>query len=342
MEAIYIHKERDLRIGTVVTPAVGSDEIKVKIERGGICGSDLHYYNNGGFGTNRLQEPMILGHEISGTVMELGTNVVGFNLDDLVAISPSRPCYNCNFCLQGLAMHCLNMQFYGSAMRFPHIQGAFRKELVVSSNQCVLANGLNSSQAAMIEPLAVVLHALKQAGAVHGKNILVTGAGPIGLLTILVAKSAGALNIVVTDISDQPLIVAKNLGATETINVTDNGQEFEKFEKNKGYFDFMFECSGSEMALLGVIGSIKPRATIVQRGLSGNMTVPMQFITTKEIILKGSFRFPQEFKLGVEFLMTGELDLMPLLSHSIPFNDAVQAFDLANDRMKALKVQLVF
>ena len=342
MEAIFIHKEKDLRISKLETPPVAQNQLRVKIERGGICGSDLHYYNNGGFGTNRLKEPMILGHEVSGTVIELGAEVSKFSIGDLVAVSPSRACNNCQFCFQGLANHCLNMQFYGSAMPFPHIQGAFREQLVVTETQCVLANGLSTSQAAMVEPLAVVLHSLKQAGPVHGKNILITGAGPIGLLAILAAKSAGALNIIVTDISNQALQVASDLGASETINVADNVEELNKFSNSKGFFDIMFECSGSEQALLGAINSIKPRGLIVQLGMSGDMRVPMQFITTKEITLKGSFRFHEEFELGVSLMLNGSIDVLPLLSHSLPFQDAVKAFDLANDRTKSMKVQLVF
>ena len=342
MEAIYIHKEKDLRIDNVDTPPVNSDEVKVKIERGGICGSDLHYYNKGGFGTNRLKEPMILGHEVSGTVTEIGSNVSGFRLGDLVAVSPSQPCNRCKFCLGGLAMQCLDMKFYGSAMRFPHIQGAFRQELVARSSQCVVANGLSKSQAAMVEPLAVVLHALKQSGTVFGKNVLVTGAGPIGLLTVLVLKSAGASNIVVTDLSDQALKVARDLGASETINVLRDELGLREFELGKGMFDFMFECSGSEEPLLAAIGAIKPRGTVIQLGMSGNMLVPMQFITTKEINLKGSFRFHEEFALGVSCLLNGSVDVLPLLSHSIPFEDAIEAFEIANDRSKSLKVQLVF
>ena len=342
MEAIYIHKEKDLRIDSVETPPINPDEIKVKITRGGICGSDLQYYNHGGFGTNRLKEPMILGHEVSGIVSKTGSDVSGFNVGDLVAVSPSRPCKRCKFCMSGVAMQCLDMKFYGSAMPFPHIQGAFREELVALSSQCVVANGLSAAQAAMVEPLAVVLHALKQAGTVYGKNVLVTGAGPIGLLTILVVKSAGASKTVVTDISDKALEVAQKLGASEIINVSKDVSGLRKFDLCKGLFDFMFECSGSEEPLLGAIGAIKPRGTVIQLGMSGNMLVPMQFITTKEINLKGSFRFHEEFALGVSCILNGSIDVLPLLSHSIPFEDAVQAFEIANDRSQSLKVQLVF
>ena len=161
-------------------------------------------------------------------------------------------------------------------------------------------------------------------------------------LFLLITGAIFFFGIVVTDISNQALQVASDLGASETINVADNVEELNKFSNSKGFFDIMFECSGSEQALLGAINSIKPRGLIVQLGMSGDMRVPMQFITTKEITLKGSFRFHEEFELGVSLMLNGNIDVLPLLSHSLPFQDAVQAFNLANDRTKSMKVQLVF
>ena len=264
MKAVFIHKEKDLLIANVKNPFLARHDIKGKVERRGICGSDLHYFNHGGFGTTRLKEPMILGHEVYGTVLEFGEAVENIEIGDLVAISPSRSCAACQFCLSGNSNYCNDMKFYGSAMPFPHIQGAFREELVVQESQCVLANGLDFSEAAMLEPLAVVLHAIKQGGQLIGKNVLMTGCGPIGLLAILVSKLAGAKKIIVTDISDKALELAGDLGAAETVNVANGSSKLKKFQTNKGVFDIMFECSGSEMALLGSMSAIKPQGTIVQ------------------------------------------------------------------------------
>jgi len=197
MRAIVAHATKDLRIEDHETDALTESQVKVKIERGGICGSDLHYYNHGGFGTVRLREPMILGHEVAGTIAEVGSAVHHLKVGQTVAVSPSRPCGTCQYCLQGMPNHCMDMRFYGSAMPFPHIQGAFRETLVADAAQCAVTDNLTIAEAAMAEPLAVAVHATRQAGNLVGKRVLVTGCGPIGLLCILAARSAGAFRCVV-------------------------------------------------------------------------------------------------------------------------------------------------
>ena len=146
MKALVIHAAGDLRIEDHPTADPGPGEVRVRLATGGICGSDLHYYNHGGFGTVRLREPMILGHEVAGHVEALGEGVTTFTKGQLVAVSPSRPCGACRYCLEGKPNHCLNMRFYGSAMPFPHIQGAFRQSLVAEAAQCVPADGLDARQ----------------------------------------------------------------------------------------------------------------------------------------------------------------------------------------------------
>ena len=130
MKAVVIHATRDLRVEEREAEAPGTGQLEIAVEAGGICGSDLHYFNHGGFGTVRVREPMILGHEVAGTVKALGASVSGLSIGDRVAVSPSRPCNACDFCLKGQQNQCLNMRFYGSAMPMPHIQGAFRQRLV--------------------------------------------------------------------------------------------------------------------------------------------------------------------------------------------------------------------
>ena len=140
MRSVVIHAAKDLRIEDRPAETPGPGEVLVRIERGGICGSDLHYFNHGGFGAVRLREPMILGHEVAGRIAALGEGVEDLAVGNLVAVSPSRPCGRCRYCQEGKQNHCLNMRFYGSAMPFPHIQGAFREELVADGGQCVLAD----------------------------------------------------------------------------------------------------------------------------------------------------------------------------------------------------------
>ena len=177
-QSIVIHAARDLRLESRDIVKPGPGEVLINVQAGGICGSDLHYYQHGGFGPIQLREPMILGHEVSGLVAALGAGIDNLEIGQLVAISPSRPCHSCSYCLQDQKNHCLNMQFYGSAMPFPHIQGAFQQQLIAGATQCVRAEGLTASQAAMAEPLAVCLHAIAQAGDLRGKTVLITGCGP--------------------------------------------------------------------------------------------------------------------------------------------------------------------
>ena len=175
MKAIVIHAAHDLRLEDREAGIPGPGEVAIAVKRGGICGSDLHYYNHGGFGVVRLKEPMILGHEIAGEVTALGKGVTGLSAGDIVAVSPSRPCGQCRFCQQGLQNHCLDMLFYGSAMRFPHVQGAFSQHLVALASQChKIAPGTRIELAAFAEPFAVTLHAINRAGPLIGRRLLVS------------------------------------------------------------------------------------------------------------------------------------------------------------------------
>ncbi len=342
MRAIVIHQAKEVRIEDREVRAPGPGEVLLKISMGGICGSDLHYFNHGGFGPVKLKEPMILGHEVSGHVEALGPDVEGLAIGDLVAVSPSRPCSKCTYCLEGLPNHCENMRFYGSAMPFPHIQGAFREQLVADAAQCVRAEGLSPAEAAMGEPLSVTLHATRRAGEMLGKRVLVTGCGPIGSLAVLAARSAGAAEIVVTDLSDNALSYAQKVGADRALNVAEVPDALAGYSAGKGYFDVLYECSGAPQALAAGIAAMRPRGVVMQLGLGGDMTVPMMQITAKELDLRGSFRFHEEFAMAVRMMQSGALDVKPLISHTLPFTEAEAALSLANDRSQAMKAQLAF
>ena len=340
--ALFAHAARDLRLSDLPEEAPGPGQVRIAMVRGGICGSDLHYFNHGGFGAVRLREPMILGHEVAGTVAEIGSGVTGLAEGDLVAVSPSRPCGSCAECRRGLPNQCLNMRFYGSAMPFPHIQGAFRDTLIAEAAQCVVATGLDPAQAAMAEPLSVALHAVTRAGSLLGKQVLVTGCGPIGILVILAARRAGAARIIATDIADPVLAIARRCGADVTLNTATEPDALAPYLGTKGTLDVLFECSGAQAALTAGIATLRPRGTIVQLGLSGDMTLPMMMITARELSLTGSFRFHDAFPLAVRMMQDGLIDVGPLLTHSFPLAEFAAAFATANDRSRAMKVQLVF
>lgn len=343
MRAIVIHAAQDLRIedqAPAAPPAAG--EVRIKMAVGGICGSDLHYYNHGGFGTVRLREPMVLGHEVSGHVSAVGAGVHGLAIGQLVAVSPSRPCSTCQYCLRGQPNHCENMRFYGSAMPFPHIQGAFAQDMTVDASQCVPADGLDASMAAMAEPLAVCLHAVRQAGDLVGKTVLVTGCGPIGVLAILAARRAGAARIIATDLSDYTLSMAARCGADVTLDLATDPEALAPYCAGKGQIGVQFECSGAPSALAAGVAALRPGGTLIQLGMGGDMTVPMQTVTAKELTLRGSFRFHSEFATAVTLMQKGLIDVAPLMTHTFGLDRAIDAFEMAKDRTQAMKVQITF
>jgi L-idonate 5-dehydrogenase len=343
MKAVVIHKALDLRIEERDAGKPGPGQVGVAIRRGGICGSDLHYYRHGGFGVIRVKEPMVLGHEVAGEIISVGDGVTNVKAGDAVAVNPSRPCGQCMYCQKGQQNHCLDMLFYGSAMRTPHVQGAFQQSLVAEASQChVIAPGISIEEGAFAEPFAVTLHAIVRAGSLAGKRVLVTGCGPIGTLSIVAARHHGAQEIVASDVSDYTLGLARAVGADQGLNVAANPDALSAFKANKGYFDVMIECSGNESALRGGLEVLRPRGTLIQLGLGGDVSFPQNMIVAKEIEIRGSFRFHEEFALAVDLINSRRVNLKPLLTSVMPVDDAVKAFELASDRSRAMKVQLAF
>ena len=337
-----LYQKGDLRVEADTVPAPGPGEVLLKMAAAGICGSDLHYYQDGGFGPIRVREPIIPGHEASGIVSQAGEGV-DLKPGTLVAVNPSQPCGTCEYCRKGLPIHCLDMRFMGSAMRLPHEQGMFREWLVVPAKQCFEAGAATTAaEAACSEPLAVCLHAASRAGDIEGNRVLVTGAGPIGCLMVAVARHRGAAEIVVTDLADATLERAKAMGAGRTVNVSRDAAALSEFEAGKGYFDLVFECSAAAPAIRSAIAAIRPRGTIVQVGVTGEIPVPLNAIVGKELHIHGTQRFHEEFATAVALIASREIDVRPIISHSLPLEDADAAFKLAGDRTTACKVQLTF
>jgi L-idonate 5-dehydrogenase len=343
MTAVVIHAAHDLRVEPHDAPDPGPGEVRIRIGRGGICGSDLHYYHAGGFGTVRVKQPMVLGHEAAGVIEAVGAGVSHVAPGDAVAVNPSLPCGACAQCLAGRPIHCTEMRFLGSAMRMPHVQGAFRAAFTCEAARAVkLPPGLSVERAAFAEPLSVCLHAAAQAGALLGARVLVTGAGPIGVLCVAVARLAGAREIVATDLVAEPLRIARTMGADRTHALRDEPEALAAYAAGKGYFDVVFEASGSGAALVGALGTLRPGGTVVQVGVGGEAALPLSALVAREARLVGTFRFHAEFAHAVDVLASGRLDPSPMLTEVVPAADAVRAFDLASDRTRAMKVQIAF
>lgn len=344
MMSVVIHAPHDLRVEDVAAaPVPGPGEVRVAVSHGGICGSDLHYFHNGGFGTVRLREPMTLGHEVSGVIAAIGPDVAGLAVGDKVAVNPSRPCGHCEYCLRGLANHCLEMRFNGSAMRFPHEQGLFSAEVTVAARRAVrLSPQADLALTAMSEPLAVCLHAVRQAGQLVGRRVMVAGCGPIGCLTVAAARFAGADEIVAVDIAATALAGAEAMGADRIVDLGADPGGLAPFEAEKGQIDVVFECSGAPAALLAALKVLRPRGTLVTVGLGPEVALPVTQVVARELNLIGSFRFDPEFATAARLIDAGRIDVRPLLTGVLPAADARTAFDLASDKSRAMKVQIAF
>ncbi|MEN9538604.1 MAG: L-idonate 5-dehydrogenase [Pseudomonadota bacterium] len=349
IRALVCHGPLDLRLEHLdpdraeMPKVLSSTQLRVRVAYGGICGSDLHYYQDGGFGAVRIKQPLALGHEISALVEEVGAEVKNIQPGQRIAMSPSRPCGACKYCQLGQQNQCLKMRFYGSAMPFPHIQGAFRDALVIEQHQAhVLAPQVSLQEAALCEPLSVGLHAIQRAGGVLGKQVLVLGCGPIGLLLIAGARRAGAARIVATDIAQMPLDCALKMGADEIINLANEPRALDRFMPDKGTFERVFECSGNPHAMLSALDVIAPQGVLVAVGLGGDIKLPMNQIVAREVDLRGTFRFHAEYANAVAYLNAGLIDVKPVITRVLPFDRAIEAFQLAGDKSQSLKVLIDF
>jgi L-idonate 5-dehydrogenase len=322
--------------------AWNSDQVLVKVERGGICGSDIHYFLHGRAGMSVLKSPMVLGHEFVG-IVEQAPQASSLHAGQRVAINPSQPCQQCDICRSGKQNLCRSMRFMGSAQFYPHVNGGFAQHVVVAPEQCIpYEDNVEAKVIAFAEPLAVCIHAIKQAGDLTGKRVLVTGAGPIGCLVIAAALASGATEVVATDLSERCRTLALEMGAASVWDPRDE-EVVAGWREQGGRFDVCFEASGAAAAVASVVAYTRPGGIIVQLGMGqAEITYPIGPLLVKEVQLRGSFRFVDEFSTAVRWLETGKIDPLPLLSAEMPMDQAVAALELAADKERAAKVQLVF
>jgi L-idonate 5-dehydrogenase len=334
-----IHAKEDLRIEPAEDPQIGPGQVLIRLGAGGICGSDLHYYFEGRNGSFVIREPLIPGHEASGVVAKVGPGVTRVKPGDKIAVSPSHACGHCDYCREGREHLCRNMRFLGSASLYPHVQGMFCEYFVMGERQCYpVAGDISLGELAFAEPLAVALHAVNRGPVLVGKSVLITGAGTIGCLTAIAARLAGAREITVSDVLDRPLATATAAGADRTIRA----------DRDPGalaapQFDVAYEVSGSFAALKACVAAVKRGGTVVQVGTLPHEPLPfvVNEIMSKELDLKGAFRWGIEFDWAVDYLSSRRVDVRPLLSGQFPLQDAVKAFELAKDKTRSTKVQVI-
>ncbi|MCX5335366.1 L-idonate 5-dehydrogenase [Streptomyces sp. NBC_00140] len=334
-----IHGQGDLRVEELAAPSPGPGQALVAVRYGGVCGSDLHYWRHGGVGDFRLREPMLLGHEVVGTVLSYGAGASGPVPGTAVAVHPASPCGACPECADGRRNVCRDTRYLGSAARFPHVQGGFAAQVVVPAEQLrLLPDGLDLRRAALAEPLSVALHAVRRAGEVAGKHVLVTGAGPIGCLVVAAAKAAGAARVTVTDLLPAALRYAETAGADTVVRADDPDDAGWPSE-----VDVAVEASGVAAGLDTCLRLVRRGGVVVQLGMlpPGQSPFAGNLVVSREIELRGAFRFDGEFDAALE-LLAAEPSFDGLVSAVVPVREAESAFTLAADRNVSCKVLLDF
>lgn len=346
MEAAVLYGANDIRVERLQVPDLAPGMVLLKIKRVGICGSDVHYFEDGYCGEFVPSKPFVLGHEITAEVVAV--NNAGANMPAIgsrVTVNPARACGHCEYCKSGHSNICRKTVMLGSGSTVPPTDGAMAEYLAVRADQCyLLPPGINDGFGAMIEPLAVGLHAIKQAGEISGKRVLITGGGTIGLLTAVTAKVFSAAPVAVSDIVNERRQLALECGVDIVLNPLDSDVNKQVLELAGDGFDIIFEASGSRLALRQAFDFVRPGGTIVQIGTVGvdDVPIPINQLMVKEINLIGSFRYGNVFDEAISLVASGKIDLSPFITGVLTLNQIAKAMTLATDRAKALKVQVQF
>ena len=337
--AVVAHAKGDLRIDDLSLRAPAADEAVVEVLYGGICGSDLHYWLHGAAGESILKAPLVLGHEISGRVVRAAADGTGPAAGTPVAVHPATPGPGAARYPADRPNLSPGCTYLGSAARYPHTDGAFSRYVNLPVRMLrALPEGLDLRTAALIEPASVAWHAVSRAGGVAGKTALVIGSGPIGALAVAVLKRAGAGRIVAVDMHAKPLEIAAAVGADQMLAAGD-AEAIAAVEA-----DIVIESSGNHHGLASAIQGAARGGTVVMVGLlpTGPQPVLISLAITRELDLKGSFRFNDEIDDVIAALADGTLHIEPVITHEFPVEAAVEAFGVARNSAESGKVLLSF
>lgn len=308
-------------------PTPKDDEVLVRVEYVGVCGSDLHYYEAGGIGANIVKPPFVLGHEAGGTVVEVGSAVKHLKVGDRVALEPGKTCGKCEFCRTGRYNLCPDVIFFAT----PPIDGVFQDYVAHEADLCFkIPDNMDTMEAALIEPLAVGFHAARQGGAQAGQTAVVTGAGCIGLVSMMALKAMGVSKVIVVDIMQKRLDKAMELGATAVVNgrEVDTVEEIMRLTDGKGA-DLVIEASGTEITTRQAIHFTKKGATIVLVGYSasGEETLPISLALDKELTFKTVFRYRHIYPMAIEAVAAGKVNLKGIVTNIFSLDDIQEAMD---------------
>ncbi|XP_013412415.1 sorbitol dehydrogenase [Lingula anatina] len=331
----------DLRLEETDIPQPKKGEVQLAIHSVGICGSDVKYWKDGAIGHFVVKKPMILGHETSGTVSALGEGVTNLKVGDRVAVEPGVPCRVCDLCKEGLYNLCPDVDFCAT----PPGHGSLRRYYCHAADFCYkLPDHVSQEEGALLEPFSVGLHACRRAGIQPGSSVLISGAGPIGLMSLVSAKAMGASDVCVTDISSARLEFAMAMGATHTLLIEQADRVEDLAVKVKERLGCMpsvtVECSGAESGLqLGIIAT-RPGGVVaaIGHGLS-SVGIPLVLAVAKEIDIRGCFRYCNDYQLALKLVATGQVNIKPLITHRFTLGQTLDAFEMAKSG-KAVKCMI--
>ena len=319
-------------------PTPKDDEVLVKLEYVGICGSDMHYYETGAIGDYVVKPPFVLGHEPGGTVVEVGSAVKHLKVGDRVALEPGKTCGHCEFCRQGKYNLCPDVVFFAT----PPVDGVFQEYVAHEAALCFkLPDNVSTMEGALIEPLAVGFHAANQGGAHIGQTAVVMGAGCIGLVSMMALKAMGVSRVYVADIMQKRLDKAVELGADGVINSAQEDAVARVAELTGGAgCDLVIETAGTEITTRQAIAIVKKGATIVLVGYSrtGELTLPVSQALDKELTLKTIFRYRHVYPMAIDAVAAGRVNLKALPTHIFSFDDMQSAMDQSiHDKANVVK-----
>ncbi len=310
-------------------PQTADNEVLVKIEYVGICGSDLHYYETGRIGDYIVNPPFVLGHEPGGTVVEVGKKVKHLKVGDRVALEPGKTCGQCEFCKTGKYNLCPDVIFFAT----PPVDGVFQEYVAHEAELCFkLPDNVSTLEGALIEPLAVGFHAGMQGGAHAGQTAVVTGSGCIGLVTMMALKAMGVSKVYVVDVMQKRLDKAMELGATGVINAGEQDAVKAVLELTGGVgCDLAVETAGTEITTQQTIHMVKKGATIVLVGYgkTGMMNLPMSLALDKELSFKTVFRYRHIYPMAIDAVANGKVNLKGIITNIFEFEDLQNAMDLS-------------
>lgn len=334
MKVAVLEKVKKISIEEREIPKPKEDEVLVRIRSVGVCGSDIHYYNEGRIGSFVVEKPLILGHECAGEIVDVGSKVKNLKVGDRVALEPGIPCRKCQYCKTGRYNLCPDVVF----MATPPVDGAFVEYIVHPEDFTFkLPDNVSFDEGALIEPLSVGIYSVERARIMPGDTVLIFGAGPIGLVTLQAVKAYGAEKVFIVDINDFRLLKAKELGADLVIN-----SKLEKVEEYiEGGVDVVFEASGNSSVISQTTKLAKRGGKVVFIGLASEdyIGININEISSKELDLLGIFRYANVYKKAIGLVAKGKIDLKTLVTHHFPLEKAQEALEFADkNKDKCIKV----